>query len=146
MIPELEADFTTDMQVALTFQLIQFTDLTTGDPTSWFWDFGNYSNSIDQNPLTSYSEPGIYSVSLIVSNEYLQDTVTKPDFINIIDPLVANFMADKYTVEIGETVQFTDLSAGGPQSWEWIFSDSTNSSVQNPSKTFFYYQVILTLL
>ena len=146
VIPELEADFTTDMQVALTFQLIQFTDLTTGGPTSWFWDFGNYSNSIDQNPLTSYSEPGIYSVSLIVSNEYLQDTVTKPDFINIIDPLVANFMADKYTVEIGETVQFTDLSTGGPQSWEWIFSDSTNSSVQNPSKTFLlsgYFDVTL---
>ncbi len=58
---------------------VTFTDKTTGNPTSWFWDFGDGSTgSILQNPVHLYNADGTYIVTLSVSNglctSTLQDT------------------------------------------------------------------------
>ncbi len=45
-----------------------FTDLSTNNPTSWLWDFGDGATSTQQNPLHSYSSPGNYQVTLEASN------------------------------------------------------------------------------
>src|SRR4051812_47613958 len=34
---------------------VQFTDNSTGSPTSWFWDFGDGHTSTQQNPSNIYS-------------------------------------------------------------------------------------------
>lgn len=47
---------------------VQFTDRSSGIPTSWLWDFGNGSNSSDQNPAHVYVTPGIYPVKLTATN------------------------------------------------------------------------------
>jgi PKD repeat protein/C1A family cysteine protease len=50
----------------------------------------------------------------------------------------ANFTADQTTVVIGTTVNFTDLSSGIPDSWDWSFEGGTpvSSTSQNPSVTY----------
>ena len=51
---------------------VRFRDQSIGNPSvnSWFWDFDNDGvfDSQEQNPTHRYSEPGDYSVKLIVSN------------------------------------------------------------------------------
>jgi YVTN family beta-propeller protein len=47
---------------------VVFTDNSTGSPTSWHWDFGDGSDSTEQNPTHTYIEEGIYTVNLTVSN------------------------------------------------------------------------------
>ena len=47
---------------------VQFTDLSTGLPTSWLWTFGDGETGSDQNPLHTYTEVGWYDVSLAVGN------------------------------------------------------------------------------
>src|SRR5436305_5362202 len=47
---------------------MQFTDTSTGNPTSWLWDFGDGNNSSQQNPAHTYAAAGPYSVKLTVSN------------------------------------------------------------------------------
>ena len=49
---------------------MQFTDTSTGNPTSWSWDFQNDGSfeSSDQFPQFSYPAGGSYSVRLRVSN------------------------------------------------------------------------------
>jgi PKD repeat protein len=47
---------------------VQFTDETTPTPTSWFWEFGDGNTSTDQDPLHTYSEAGLYDVSLEVNS------------------------------------------------------------------------------
>jgi PKD repeat protein len=47
---------------------VQFTDTSTGNPTSWAWDFGDGSTSTQQNPSTTYSTAGTYTVSMTASN------------------------------------------------------------------------------
>ncbi len=53
---------------------VDFTDISTGAPTSWFWDFGDGSTSTHQNPTHTYYTAGTYTVNLTVSNGYKTDS------------------------------------------------------------------------
>ena len=63
--------------------IVNFTDQSTGDVTSWSWDFGDGSTSSVQNPSHAYQELGSYTVSLTVSGAGGSDTETKTDYINV---------------------------------------------------------------
>jgi len=54
---------------------VQFTDLSTGLPTSWLWTFGDGETGSDQNPLHTYEEVGHYDVSLAATNGDGTDTL-----------------------------------------------------------------------
>lgn len=63
---------------------VDFTDLTTGTPTTWAWEFegGIPSVSVDQNPMAiTYATAGVYQVSLIASDGINSDTEVKTMFI-----------------------------------------------------------------
>lgn len=60
---------------------VQFTDLTTNDPTSWAWDFGDSGTSTDQNPLHTYSVAGTYNVQLTATSNAGTDAETKNAYI-----------------------------------------------------------------
>jgi PKD repeat protein len=47
---------------------IQFADTSTGNPTTWLWDFGDGGGSSTENPSHTYAAAGNYSVKLTVSN------------------------------------------------------------------------------
>jgi PKD repeat protein len=48
---------------------VNFTDLSTGNPTSWNWTFGDGGTSSAQNPSHQYASAGTYTVTLNVTNE-----------------------------------------------------------------------------
>ena len=62
---------------------VQFTDQSPNSPTSWDWSFGTGDVSTVQNPLYTYTTPGVYDVSLIIDDgnalglgeEHLRDYV-----------------------------------------------------------------------
>jgi len=56
---------------------VNFTDNSTGSPTSWSWDFGDGDTSNLQNPPHTYTSAGTYTVSLTVSNACGSDDETK---------------------------------------------------------------------
>ncbi len=62
---------------------VQFTDLSTGDPTGWLWEFGDGSASIEQNAAHTYRVEGMFTVTLTVSNSPGSDSLTRNDLINI---------------------------------------------------------------
>jgi len=62
---------------------VTFTDQSTGNPTSWQWDFGDGGTSTQANPTHTYSNDGSYTVSLTVINSYGSDTESKIDFIMV---------------------------------------------------------------
>jgi hypothetical protein len=53
----------TDMKRRMVF----FNDESTGDISSWKWDFGDGSFSSEQNPVHFYSKPGYYVVTLSIN-------------------------------------------------------------------------------
>ena len=63
-------------------------------------------------------------------------------------PPVALFEADPTSGNMPLSVDFTDLSANTPTSWDWDFGDSATSTAQHPSHTYpnpGYYTVSLTV-
>src|SRR5688572_9173149 len=64
MVPEFTANVTSGC-APLT---VSFRDLTTGGPTFWNWDFGNGTLSNIQSPTVTYSDPGNYTVKMVVRN------------------------------------------------------------------------------
>ena len=56
---------------------VQFTDTSTGEPTSWAWSFGDGGTSASQNPAHTYGEAGDWEVTLMVTNTFGTDWVTQ---------------------------------------------------------------------
>ncbi len=57
----------------------QFTDLSIDENiSSWIWEFGDGSSSNDQNPAHLYTTPGVYFITLTVTDIYnCESTITK---------------------------------------------------------------------
>jgi PKD repeat protein len=49
-------------------QVVQFTDTSTGSPTSWLWTFGDGQTSAQQSPTHVYAGTGSFSVTLKATN------------------------------------------------------------------------------
>jgi PKD repeat protein len=137
--PPLAAEFSANPTNVCTGGSATFTDLSTGSPTSWSWSFpgGTPSTSTAQNPVVTYSTPGVYNVSLTVSNGTTNDTETKTNYITVAN-ITANFTGTPTTVVIGNTVTFTDNTSCNPTSWSWSFPGGTPSAstAQNPVVTY----------
>ena len=81
------ADFsasTTNGVVPLT---VNFTDLSTGTPTSWLWDFGDGNSDVAQNPSHNYTVIGTYTVTLTATNACGSDPEQKVGYITVLDPV-----------------------------------------------------------
>ncbi|MDT8357905.1 MAG: PKD domain-containing protein [Methanomicrobiaceae archaeon] len=91
---------------------VQFNDTSTGNPTSWNWSFGDGTYSTEKDPVHVYSEPGIYSVMLQVTNPYGNGTKIEPDLI-AVEPEAAGGEIGYYLIRSnieGASVYFTDIS------------------------------------
>lgn len=115
---------------------VYFTDLSLNSPTSWFWDFGDGTNSTDQNPTHVYASAGIYTVSLNASNAGGSNVSTQLSYITAYTVPVANFSANVTEGAVQMSVNFTDLSANTPTSWSWDFGDGNTSTDQSPTHTY----------
>jgi PKD repeat protein len=62
---------------------VAFTDLSTGSPSSWLWEFGDGATSGLQHPVHTYTEAGLYSVTLTVANGTGTDSVTLADLVSV---------------------------------------------------------------
>jgi len=118
---------------------VTFTDISTNNPTSWLWNFGDGNTSTAQNPTNTYVAAGNYSVQLTATNAGGSNTSLQNGYIFAYIPAVANFTANVTTGPNPLTVQFTDLSTGSPYNWYWQFGDTyivNTSTAQNPVHTY----------
>ncbi len=65
---------------------VHFTDLSTGQPVAWSWDFGDGMKSANANPTHFYSSGGSYTVTLTVANSYGADTRIQNSYISATTP------------------------------------------------------------
>jgi PKD repeat protein len=70
--------------------MVEFYDISTNGPASWFWDFGDGNSSGLQNPTHLYSSNGAYTVSLKATNSNGNNTITKSDIVFINRPTITD--------------------------------------------------------
>jgi beta propeller repeat protein len=130
---------------------VSFRDISSGMPNTWYWDFGDGTNSTQQNTNHTYSSAGNYTALLKVSDANGTDSMSVT--INVLKPvpLVANFSTNVTKGYAPLTVQFTDLSENA-KAWYWEFGDGTFDNIsslqQNPLHTYYSagnYTVNLTI-
>lgn len=124
---------------------VTYTNRSLGNPTSFFWEFGDGSNSTSQDPQHTYYIPGVYSVSLRAINSQSGGYGVWKKAVTVTDGLVpmptptpvpgvinAAFTATPLNGTSPLNVQFQDQSTGNPVQWSWDFGDGRASSLQNP--------------
>ncbi len=127
---------------------VKFNDLSYGNPTMWYWDFGdNTPASFDQHPVHYYAVNDYYRVCLTVQNNISQNM--KCDYIAVGD--VSNSVTAYFTYfadSVTSTGHFKNMSLGNIASYLWNFGDGYTSQQKNPSHTYQdtgYYAVCLTV-
>jgi len=154
VIPPPEANFTCANRYVVVGETTTFTDGSTGDPTTFLWEFegGSPATSNQKNPgEIQYNDAGDFDVSLTVSNPYGSTSSSKPNYIHVGYVPEAAFSADNVLIGAGESVNFSDETFGNPSSWAWTFEggDPSTSTVRNPENIVYNamgnYDVSLTV-
>jgi PKD repeat protein len=126
------ADFSASQTNLITGQSTTFTDLSSGNPTSYSWTFsgGTPNTSTSANPTITYNTVGTFNVSLTVTNGTGSDSETKDGYIIVSSPPAptADFFATPTTGNVGQTIAFTNTSTGSPTSYSWTFTGGTPST------------------
>ena len=89
---------------------VNFTDTSTGQPTSWAWNFGDGGTSTAQNPSHVYTAAGTYSVTLTATNTVGSNTLTKTNYITVTPPppdFTISISPAKQTVHKGGSTSYT---------------------------------------
>lgn len=118
------------------YEGVQFTDLSMGNVSDWFWDFGDGNTSDQQNPVNIFPEFKEYLVNLTVYNWYYEDIQSVNYTLNVTEMRapVADFCADPTTVNTQDYVYFTSHVQGPDiSSYFWDFGDGQTSNGTNPS-------------
>jgi PKD repeat protein len=151
------ADFkvTVHPQSIVTFTINQSTQCSTGNSfgftnnstiaTGKFgskWNFGdNETDSSKNRPVKKYSNPGTYSVKLVVTSDYgCKDSLSKTVIVNP-NP-VAGFTIPKnpqcYKNNSFNLANTTSISSG-TKTYFWSFGDTDKDTAINPVKKYYKY-------
>ncbi len=100
------------------------------------WNFGDGTTSALTSPSHRYTAPGIYDITLIISNSNAcnpADTIVKQ--VEMIPDIDAGIGIPDTFGCVPFTVAFHDASAGGV-TFHWNFGDGSFSDLKNPAHTF----------
>ena len=115
-----------------------FNDLSSSYANSWDWDFGDGGSSLLEDPSYTYAtdtaEIDFYDVELIVGHYECYDTVTKPDFVQVLLPIARYVPTPGVLCNIPDTVEFTNMAVGA-ETYLWTFGDGETLFVEGDTLT-----------
>lgn len=116
---------------------INFSDAINNPPATYNWNFGDGASSTDQNPSHTYTNHGIFTVTLTVTDANgCINSNTLPIYSYALP--VADFT---FTPSVGTTglpINFTSTSVGTINTWTWSFGDGGVESGNLPTVTHAY--------
>ena len=137
---QVVAEFSATETQIVAGETVNFSDMSLNGVTSREWTFegGSPAQSSLANPAVTYQAPGIYDVTLKVSNADGSDLITKAGYIQVsMKAPVASFLASSTEILAGEKVSFTNRSENA-QSYVWSFTggNPSTSTEVNPQVTY----------
>jgi PKD repeat protein/pimeloyl-ACP methyl ester carboxylesterase len=127
---------------------VTYSNEATGNPETYAWTFpgGTPASSNLPNPTVTYPTAGVYSASLIVSNDTSADMSTRADYVEVLTTATPAFTHDapsSRTVTFDNETQFSGDTPG----YRWDFGDGQTSTEPSPVHIFpanETYEVTLT--
>lgn len=74
---------------------IHFTDLSSGFVDFYEWNFGDGNSSNERNPVHVYTQPGKFTVTLLIRGPSTEATITKEDYVAVQTPNNKVWMTDQ---------------------------------------------------
>ncbi len=123
----LDANFMVDVDTICIGESVTFTDLSTGLPDTWDWNFGSGAspaNESGQGPHTiTYTTAGSKTITLVASSGAVDDTETKVDYVVVLD-----------TVTTSPIVGATEVCPNSVESYEVDFNTGSTYQWSIPSE------------
>ncbi|MDF1516064.1 MAG: PKD domain-containing protein, partial [Anaerolineae bacterium] len=86
--PALSSQFHAEPLLGSSPMTVQLTDDSAGPPiVAWEWSFGDSTTSTLQHPTHTYTQPGQYTVSLLVRANEEEDLLSKANYIRVVDQM-----------------------------------------------------------
>ena len=129
-------------------QYIEFAALDSSDNYNYVWNFGDNVFAFTKNPTHQYSEGGLYSVSLVVRDQFgCKDSLTQVDLIEIYPQPYANFSPEPQIAGIlNPLINFENYSEDA-LFFFWYYGDGDSTinfrSPQHYYKNLGEYEVML---
>lgn len=134
------AAFSTEPDSGCAVLKVKFFNTSSGFETNYTWDFGDGQTSTQYDPGEISFQQGqgdtIYYIVLTAQNLCAVRTWT--DSIKVFPWPLANFGTNVDTICTGETISFSNLTLGNPDSFEWDFGNGVTSvdTLPNPVQFF----------
>ncbi len=111
---------------------VAFTNQTTGNLKSYFWDFGNGQTSSLQSPIAVVFQPSTtqdttYHITLRVKSATCDDVIYKDSVVVFPKPFVV-FGPDKNIGCSPVEIKFKNNTTGRPDTFLWNYGDGTPTS------------------
>lgn len=133
IISKPRADFYSPDTATCTDKPVRFINSSSGNELQYRWDFGDGQTSTTTNPEHSYLNTGIYTVSLVVTDQYgCQDSLIRPLYVSISIPKARFNVSDTFSTCPPLLVDFTNESLNYI-AVRWDFGDGNTSTLSNPS-------------
>ena len=116
--------------------VVTFTNLTVG-ATNHTWVFGDGNGSTVANPVHTYTNAGLYTVTLTSIGPGGTNSLTRVNYVTITNapPPVAAFVCGPTNGVAPLNVAFTNQSLNA-SSYHWNFGDGNTSTAINPGNTY----------
>lgn len=111
---------------------VRFQSLCEGDIVRYLWDFGDGTQSVEQNPTHSYASEGTYTVRLhLITASGAQGISTKTNYVTVSADQQTPFFYAKLVS--GRTYRFVDQTDGGVTQRFWVFDDGESHVEADPN-------------
>jgi PKD repeat protein len=131
--------FTSDMTSGTAPLTVQFTDTSTGSPTSWSWDFGDGQSSSIQNPRHTYMTAGTYTVTLTAINADGSNVATKTNFISVNAAQTVTPLVPTYAITVARTATGSSVDT-------WLAQQNAEVATVSPTTKSPGYDILSALI
>lgn len=115
---------------------IRFQSLSEGSVVRHLWDFGDGSQSVEKNPVHSYSKEGTYTIKLhLITESGAQGISSKLNYITISEEESFGFFYALPVTGQPRKFRFIDQTDGEIKQRFWVFGDGTEPAVQSDPNT-----------
>ncbi len=115
-----------------------FTGSEGNGPASFYWTFGDNHTSTARNPVYTFTNYGIFSISLTVTDfDGDQVNYNESNLVTVekdIEPL-GNITINRYNLILGQEINcnYSGIQGNLPTQYTWIFGDGNTSNLLAPT-------------
>jgi len=135
----LQAQFAANNTEPCVDEEVDFSDLSSGQPTSWDWVFegGTPATSTEQNPTVTYANSGTFDVTLTVSDGSDSETLLIEDYITVIEgpEIAATPTGETELCQDSPNSPYSTTGANNATSYNWNIDPTSAGSISGSTTT-----------